>query len=394
MSKIVIISAVFPPEPIVSAQISRDLAAVLSLSEDVTVLCPRPTRPHGFSFDVHNDADSFERIVLDSYTCSAYKLGGRLWESHSLGRAAARYIKNNHTHIKTIYLNTWPLFSQYWIIKTAKKYNVPCITHIQDIYPESFTNKLPKPLRAVVNSLLMPVEKFNLRNSKTIIAISENMKNSLLSRKIESDKIEVIYNWQDENDFVGYKDKRQDNRQFTFMYLGNIGPLAGIDFLLNSFALLADSKSRLIIAGEGSMKEILQKQVEKYKNSHIEFWNVPVKKVAEIQSCADVLLLPIKKGGALTSVPSKLSAYMLSSKPVLACADKDSDTARILFESRCGWVNEPEDTAAFISRIKAISGMKKEELTILGNNGYEFAIKNLSRKVNLNKLVQIVNPFA
>ena len=45
---ILIISAVFPPEPVVSANLSRDLAEELSKNNQVTVLCPKPTRPNGF----------------------------------------------------------------------------------------------------------------------------------------------------------------------------------------------------------------------------------------------------------------------------------------------------------------------------------------------------------
>lgn len=45
--RILIVTAVFPPEPVVSAQISYDLATELSKKYNVTVLCPPPTRPNG-----------------------------------------------------------------------------------------------------------------------------------------------------------------------------------------------------------------------------------------------------------------------------------------------------------------------------------------------------------
>ncbi len=32
------------------------------------------------------------------------------------------------------------LFSQKTIVKAAKKYGIPCIIHVQDVYPESLTN--------------------------------------------------------------------------------------------------------------------------------------------------------------------------------------------------------------------------------------------------------------
>ena len=49
--KIVIVSALFPPEPVVSAQLSYDIANFLvDKGCQVTVICPFPTRPLGFNF--------------------------------------------------------------------------------------------------------------------------------------------------------------------------------------------------------------------------------------------------------------------------------------------------------------------------------------------------------
>ena len=77
--KIVIVSAVFPPEPVVSAQISYDLAKELSNNFPVVVLCPAPTRPNGRKFpkmDFFNE--SFSRIVLNSYTHPQSDFIGRM----------------------------------------------------------------------------------------------------------------------------------------------------------------------------------------------------------------------------------------------------------------------------------------------------------------------------
>jgi len=51
LKNFLILSAVFPPEPVESASISSALAETLSQEgADVEVLCPRPTRPKNFRF--------------------------------------------------------------------------------------------------------------------------------------------------------------------------------------------------------------------------------------------------------------------------------------------------------------------------------------------------------
>ena len=48
MKKVLLALSVFPPEPIVSANLMADLAEELSKTYIVTVLRPHPTRPKGF----------------------------------------------------------------------------------------------------------------------------------------------------------------------------------------------------------------------------------------------------------------------------------------------------------------------------------------------------------
>ena len=64
------------------------------------------------------------------------------------------------------------------------------------------------------------------------------------------------------------------------------------------------------------------------------------------------MLLPLKKGAAMSSIPSKLPAYMFSKKPIIGSLDVQSDTARAIIESDCGLVVEPENEQALINAFK------------------------------------------
>ena len=67
------------------------------------------------------------------------------------------------------------------------------------------------------------------------------------------------------------------------------------------------------------MKASLQARASSFKN--IEFWEALNGKVPKIQAQADCMLLPIKKGAASSSIPSKLPACMFSAKPIIGCVD-------------------------------------------------------------------------
>lgn len=392
MTKILIISAVFPPEPVVSALLSRDLADELARKHNVVVLCPKPTRPHGFKFDNKFEPTNYEVIHLNSYTCPQSNLLGRFRESYSFGKKCYKYIVANHHNIGVIYVNTWPLPAQYYTARAAMKFDIPFVIHIQDIYPESLSQKLPFG-SSLLNKFLLPFDKYVLKNVNNIIAISRKMNDYLVKTRIlEKDKIVTVFNWQDESSFISQKVFKNDNKQqpFTFMYLGNIGPVAGVDLLVAAFVKSSLSMCKLIIAGDGSMKSVVQKQARQYGNCDIEFCDVPDGKVPEIQNRADVFLLPVKKGATLSSVPSKLPAYMFSAKPVIACVDNQSATADAIREADCGWIVPPDSVEDLSQMMLNVAGKQIDVLNEKGKNGFNYAMFHYSKKENLPKILEII----
>lgn len=394
MNNILIVSAVFSPEPVVSAKISESLAESLCGSgEKVTVIAPYPSRPYGFVFKdelkISNNINTFvskerlECFYLPSYRYAKSGTLGRLRESISFGLASYNFIMKSDVKYDSVYMNTWPIFGQLGVALACKKKGFPYIIHIMDIYPESISKRLIFPLRQFVNILLFPIEKFVLKNAKKVIVISNKMKVYLLeTRKLNFDKVSVVYNWQDEDEFNTLP-RTFINDKKVFMFLGNIGPVAGIPFLIESFAKV---NAKLIIAGTGSYKEYCIKLSREFPNADVEFIDVPAGKVAEVQSKADVMLLPILKGYANTSIPSKLPAYMLSAKPVLVMADIDCDSAITVLNAKCGWAGEYGDVDWLVNKINNIANIDQKHLNNMGVLGYDYAIKNFSKSNNLSKL--------
>lgn len=394
--QLLIITGVFPPEPIVSASILYDLATELSNKYQVTVLRPVPSRPLGFKLTSIDTIEfPFKVLYLKSYIHPKSSLPGRLFESYSMGKQCRRYIVKNHDNIDLIYNAPWQLVGRYMVAKTCKKYGIPYITPVQDIYPESITSKIPDWIfiQKLVTKLLLPIDRYTLANAIKIHTISDRMKNYLSStRGIQMDRFFVIHNWQNENDFLIYnkehKTNNVDKKHFTFMYMGNIGHLAGIEILIDAFVKTNINNSKLIIAGSGPAKLELQEYAKRFQDAKIEFQEVPYGKVPEFQDNADVLLLPVRKGFSLTSIPSKLPAYLFSSKPVLASVDSESDIALTIIKANCGWISEPENSNMLSKYMKKAFDTNSIELNSMGQKGFNYSMQHFSRKLNLPKLCQ------
>ena len=398
MKNVLLALSVFPPEPIVSANLMADLAEELSKTYKVTVLRPHPTRPKGFVMPEYDSSSlPYKVIEMETYTHPESSLVGRFRESMSMGKVYARYIKEHHNEIDFIVNDAWHLFGYNKVAHAAVKYGIPYIVPVQDIYPESLASKLPdvKFLKWIVMKTLGPLDKYTLTHSAKIHTISDKMRDILSStRRIPKDHFVIVRNWQDESPFLNCTEKKESTAPFTFMYLGNVGPLAGVDVLIKAFEKANLDDARLVIAGSGSAKEHLQKVARGCK-SKIEFWEVPGGMVPATQAKADVMCLPVKKGFAMSSIPSKLPAYMFSAKPVLASVDAESDTARCVSVSESGWVCEPENVDQISSLMQKIVKSKPDELKSMGEIGRKYALKEFSRTENLkilaNTCLAIIN---
>ena len=404
--QITIISAVYPPEPVVSARMSQDLGKYLTEhGYRVNVLCPKPSRGGNYK-NYQNSRKSeitieqgIEIVRLPSYSSPHSKILARARESYSFGYHVCNYLSMQPTKPDVLYVNTWPIISQALIAGYSKKNKIPMILQIMDIYPESLTNKLNKFMQWLLGLPLTLVDTWIAKRASRIVVISSNMRNTYIkNRKIHTKKIKVINVWQDETLFrhlpkrdIALSHYNIPSSFFTFLYLGNIGPVAGVDFLIRAFHEAALPKAQLIIVGEGSDKSKCQQEAKRFRSSNIHFISDPIaENVPLLQSMADVFLLPLKKGAGMSSIPSKLAAYMFSGKPILATVDAESDTAVAITQAQCGWVGEPENVAWLADKMRKALKLSTNEITQLGKNARMFGYQHFSKTVGVHSLADLI----
>jgi glycosyltransferase involved in cell wall biosynthesis len=237
------------------------------------------------------------------------------------------------------------------------------------------------------------MDKWNLKNASCSVVIGPKIREYLMrTRKVQGGNIKVVYNWQDESRFQTTPEQTNipNSDIFTFMYVGSISRAAGLQCVIDAFVAANISNAKLVFAGSGTEKENLIAESIKYNNVLIEFIEAPFEKIAAIQAQADVLILPLLKGVSLRAVPSKLPAYLFSHKAVIACVEEDSDVADIIIRGDCGWVSPPENVESLADLMTKVSTYSKNELQHMGENGYEFSQVHLTKKANLEKLINII----
>ena len=393
--KILIISAVFPPEQVTSAFLNYDLAHELAKEYEVTVLRPYPTRPIGAKFESAEVEDkSFKTILVDTYTHPQSELMGRFKESNDFGKKSVEYIEKHHDEIDFVYNDGWQLFGLYKVAKICVKYGIPYMVPIQDIYPEClFTNKnYPALLKWVIKAVLLPVDKYYQKHAACVRTISAEMRDYLSeTRKVPKDYYLVVNNWQNDADFLKEYPKRKEDGKIIYAYVGSINEHANVDLMIRAFAEAAIPNSEFRIYGGGNKKEYCVSLVKEIGLTNVVFDQVSRDKVAYVQSQADVLVLALPKGNGNLCLPSKMTSYMLSGKPVLASVDEESSTKRILSSSGAGYAVKPDSLESLINGFKYFAERDKEQLNEMGAFSLRYAKECLTREINLKLVVDRIN---
>lgn len=389
---VLIISAVFPPEQVTSAYLNYDLAKALAKEFKVTVLRPKPTRPIGATFQDNWSAPFFETVIIDSYTHPESELIGRFKEARDFSKKSVQYLKNHKDKIDFVYNDGWQLFGLNIIAKACVKFNIPYIVPIQDIYPECLLTKshIPGFAKKIINSILLPIDKYYQKHAYRVRTISEEMAEYLSStREIDRKKYLVVNNWQNDDDFMNLPAAKASNK-IIFEYVGSINVHANVDLMIKAFAEANIPNSELRIYGGGNQKENCQQLVKDLGLTNVSFGFVSRNEIPTVQSDASVLILALPTGNGNLCLPSKLTSYFLSGKPVLASVDQDSSTKRILEGEECGKTVVPDDIEALVNGFKYFAELTSEERDKMGDNSREYALKHLTREVNLSLVINSI----
>ena len=118
--------------------------------------------------------------------------------------------------------------------------HIPLIYVLQDIFPDSLVGTGLAKKGGLLWKIGRVIEDFTYRNADKIIVISEDFKRNIMAKGVPEEKIEVIYNWVDEEAVVDVPRSENklfdkyglDRDQFYVTYNGNIGLTQNMDMLL------------------------------------------------------------------------------------------------------------------------------------------------------------------
>ena len=244
-----------------------------------------------------------------------------------------------------------------WAISRARK--APFVFNVQDVFPDVAVElgvlRSPRLIAAAGR-----LERFCYARADAVTVLSEDLRANVAAKANAPDKVRIIPNFVDTEWIAPAERDNAYRREYglsgktVVMYAGNVGLSQSLDLVLEAAAALAYEESLVfVINGQGSSRAELERRAEGLAN--IRFVDMqPAERLPELLAAADIHLVPLKRGLARSSVPSKTYSILAAGRPLIASVDPGSETATIVERSGAGIAVPPDDAEALAKAVKEL----------------------------------------
>lgn len=272
-----------------------------------------------------------------------------------------------------------------------------CYLLLKDIFPQNAVDLGYLNPKGLVYRYFKNKEKTLYQTSDFIGCMSPANVRYILTHNTEltAEKVEVCPNaisprqlkWSQEERNQLFEIYGVPNEAVVFLYGGNLGKPQGLDFLLEilvHFQGRADVFFLIVGSGTEYNKIDMELSTKKYKN--VKLISYMLKKDYDIiLANADVGMIFLDPRFTIPNFPSRLTAYMEASLPVIAATDTVSDIKECLIDSGCGIWMINGDYQGFISAVNKMTANPeiRREMGKLGR-------KYLEENFNVSQNVELI----
>ena len=275
--------------------------------------------------------------------------------------------------------------------RISKKLGLPFGLIVQDL---SGAGAKQSGLRggALISKVAHAVEGSALKAASGLVVVSPAMKDVLIGLGVKESRISQILNYSARKiDSVNREQARSrfgwTADEFIVIHTGNMGAKQALENVVEAAQELnGNSRIKIYLVGHGNQESNLKALCQGKKNISV-MAAVSDGDYSALLSAADLLLVNERPTQMEMSLPSKLTSYLYSERPVLAAVPRGGATWKFL--DGIAELVEAGDPKALASKIEELSTYKSR-LNELAKLGLEFAEKNLDPTVGRAKYLEWV----
>lgn len=272
---------------------------------------------------------------------------------------------------------------------------IPVVYDIQDMWPDTLraTGMITsKQALRIVSSVCNLV----YRNVDQVVVLSPGFKRLLIERGVPQNKIEIIYNWCDEEALNLPTKKVPSNfpsaDRFKIVFAGNMGKAQALCSVLDAADILqcqGHNNINFTFVGDGLEVARLKAYAQERQLENVCFLpQVSMNEVGSVLKAADALLVHLKSNPLFNiTIPSKTQAYMAVGKPILMAIG--GDAAKLVKEAACGELAISENPESIAAAALTLRQKQPAELAEMSHNSQKYYLDNLSLKVGVRSFCEI-----
>lgn len=274
--------------------------------------------------------------------------------------------------------------------RLAKRFEVPFVYEIRDIWPQTLVDIGALSTKNPVYWYLNSIENRLLRQADKIITLLPGVSEYVVSKGYDKNKVFYLPNGIDKELYPVSKTKDNDQAAFRAMFFGAHGPANGLMTLIEAAKVLADKGHKNILIeliGDGVAKPTLVKSVrDKNLNNVIFRDSLPKKEVLLRAQEADCFIFHLTDMKVLEKYgisANKLFDYLMLERPVIFACNSFNDPVK---ESGAGISIPPENPVLLADALIKLSQMSPADREKQGKNGKEWVIKHHDFEANVKGL--------
>lgn len=252
----------------------------------------------------------------------------------------------------------------------------PLVFNIQDVYPDVAV-ELGVLSEGPVLTASRRLERLCYSAADAVTVLSEDLQRNVQAKTTDPAKVRVIPNFVDVEAIApspranGYREEFGLADKIVVMYAGNVGLSQSLQTVLDAAAALShDDQLVFVINGQGADRARLEEKARGLNN--VRFVDMqPAARLPEVLAAGDIHLVPLKRGLASSSVPSKTYSILAAGRPLIASVDAGSEIANILDRSGAGIAVPPEDAEVLTKAIRDLADSPQERER-MGRDGRRF----------------------
>ena len=275
----------------------------------------------------------------------------------------------------------------------------PVVYNAQDLFPDTLSGTGLAKKGGLLWKIGSWVARVTFNNTDKIIAISEDIKRTLVEEKgIPADKVVVVSNWVDSDAVVPiakeenplFEEFGLNREKFHVVYAGNLGNAQNINIVVDAAARLRDNENvEFVVFGSGGLECDIRARIEAEGLKNLRLLPLqPVERVKYVYSLGDVCLVSCKEGLGGSAMPSKTWSILSCGRPVLANFD-EGELQMILTKNQLGVFTKAGDLEGFVEAISQLAA-EPEKCEKMGARGRQFILDNLTKDAGTRKYAEVL----